>query len=247
MIGISLFKIGSATIYTYGAFLVIGVLLSCLAMFFMARSSGKQAAYLLDYIVYTALFGIIGARISFYIIYHSQFSSFVDIFKIWQGGLISYGGFILGIIAFILIVRSTKEKILPWLDILIVSALLGLAVGRFGSFLSGELAGIAATGSFAINGLYPVTLFEAIWNLIIFAFFFIFFMLGNSRIKSGVIAAQALAMYSLGRFFIEFYRAEDKIFIGLSISQIILIVIFAFACILFIKQISFRKKGARNA
>lgn len=246
MIGFTLFKIGSVTIYTYGLFLVVGIILACVLMYYLARASEKKTEYILDYIVYTALFGIVGARLAFYILYHSQFTSFVDIFKIWQGGLVSYGGFIFGITAFILAVRSTKEKILPWLDILLISALLGLAIGRLGSFLSGEIAGISHTGFLSANGMYPITLFEAIWNFLIFIFLSVFYFRGHSSMKSGIIALESLMLYSLGRFFIEFFRAEDKVLIGLSLSQIILVFIFIISGILFASQVIGRK-GERNA
>lgn len=247
MIGLSLFKIGSVTVYTYGLFMVLGILLACSAMYLLANTSKKSTKYILDYIVYTALFGIIGARIAFYILYRSDFSSFIDIFKIWQGGLVSYGGFIFGIAAFVITVRSTKEKILPWLDILLISALLGLSIGRLGSFLSGEIAGVAYNGFLNVNGMYPITLFEAIWDFLIFVFLTMFYIRGYGYIKSGMIALQGLMLYSLGRFFIEFFRAENKIIFDLSGSQVVLIIIFIISAVLFVRELGLNKKGISDA
>jgi phosphatidylglycerol:prolipoprotein diacylglycerol transferase len=246
MIGISIFKIGSVTVYTHGFFLVLGVLLASAVMYYLARVNKKNTTYLLDYIVYTALFGIIGARILFYILYRSDFASIVDIFKIWQGGLVSYGGFVFGIVAFVLAVRSSKEKILPWLDLLLVSALLGLAIGRLGSFLSGEIAGIASSGTLAVNGVYSVTLFESIWDFVIFVFLGVIYLKERSSIKPGILTLEVLMLYAFGRFVIEFYRAESKIVLGLSGSQLVLAVVFLVSVVLFVRQIITIQKGATD-
>ncbi len=245
MIGITLFKIGGVTVYTHGFFLALGVLLASLAMYAFARMSGKRTDYLLDYVVYTALFGIIGARVLYFILYPSQFSGFIDVFKIWQGGLVSYGGFIAGVAAFALAVRGSKEKVLPWLDILVISSMLGLAIGRLGSFLSGEIAGIANTGTLAVAGAYPVTLFEAIWDFAVFVIFGLIYYKSRARLQSGILTLEVVMLYALGRFFIEFFRAERKIVLGLSGSQIFLMLIFLSVIGIFIGKLIVQK-GAAN-
>lgn len=245
MIGLIFFKIGGITVYTYGFFLVLAVLLASTAMLFFAKRSDKKTDYLLDYVVYTALFGIIGARILFYILYRDDFSNFVDIFKIWQGGLVSYGGFAAGIAAFILAVRASKEKILPWLDILAISSVLGLAIGRLGSFLSGETAGIASVGILSFAGAYPVTLFESIWDMAIFIILSFVYVKRQDKIMPGILTLETLMLYALGRFVIEFFRAESKIVLGLSGSQIFLTLIFLVSIGMFTWQLII-KKGAEN-
>lgn len=247
MIGITLFQIGNLTVYTHGFFLVMGIMLASFLMYYAAKRGSLPTEHLLDYIVYTVLFGIIGARVAFYLLYSQQFSNFIDLFKIWQGGLVSYGGFITGIIAFVLIVRSSKEKILPWLDILAISLLLGLAVGRFGSFLSGELAGLPSSGIFQVRGLFPVTLAEAFWNLALFVLLSVVYFRNNTKIKPGILTLEVLMLYAIGRFIIEFFRNDSTMVIGLSLSQLVLAVIFVTSIAIFIKLILIERKGAKNA
>ena len=246
MIGLTLFSVGSLTIYTYGFFFVIAIVLSAMSMYFAAKKKGISTEHLIEYLAYIILFGIVGARISYYLLYPSQFTSFIDIFKIWQGGLVSYGGFIFATVALIIAIKNFKDSILPWLDIFLLSALLGLAIGRFGSFLSGEMAGLPYSGIFSVQGLFPVTLAEALWNFIVFVILSSIFYSKNTNLKPGILALEVLMLYSMGRFIIEFFRNESTIIVGLTLSQLVLVIIFVVSVSAFISRILFEKKGVQN-
>jgi phosphatidylglycerol:prolipoprotein diacylglycerol transferase len=246
MIGETFFKIGSLTIYTYGFFVMLAVLATSLIIYLLAQKAKLQKTVIFDLVIYTLLFGIIGARITFYVLYSDQFSSFWDIFKIWQGGLVSWGGFIFGIVAAVAVLKIYKENTLKWLDILAISSLLGLSIGRFGSFLSGELAGLSFNGLFSVSGVYPVTLYESLFLLVVFFIWLIFYL--NSRLKAtpGIFGLGVLATYSLGRFLIDFFRQESDIFAGISLGQLFSVMILFISIIVFMMYIISKKKGPEN-
>ena len=246
MIGETLFKIGSLTIYTYGFFVMIAVLAASAIIYLLAKKNNLQRTVIFDLVIYTLLFGIIGARITFYILYPDQFSSFWELFKIWQGGLVSWGGFITGLIAAVVVLKIYKENVLEWMDILAISGMLGLSIGRLGSFLSGELAGISHKGPFSISGVYPATLFESLLLLVLFFIWSILYLKFKSKIIPGAFGLGVLASYSLGRFLIDFSRQESDIFAEISLGQLTSLVILILSIVVFIIFIISKKKGPEN-
>jgi len=246
MIGEKLFQIGSLTIYTYGFFVMLAVLSTSLMIYLLAQKANLQKTVIFDLVIYTLLFGIIGARITFYILYPDQFSSFWEIFKIWQGGLVSWGGFILGIAAAITVLKIYKENILKWLDILAISSLLGLAVGRLGSFLSGELAGLPYKGYFSISGVHPVTLYESLILLFIFFIWLILYLKYYKTMTPGIYILGVVGTYSLSRFIIDFFRQESDVLASFSLGQLFSIVVLALSIVIFVIYIISKKKGPEN-
>ena len=246
MIGETLFRAGSVTIYTYGLFVMLAVLATTIMIYLLAQKVNLRRTVIFDLVIYTLLFGIIGARVAFYILYSDQFTNFWEVFKIWQGGLVSWGGFILGIIAAVTVLKIYKENIFKWLDILAISTLLGLSIGRFGSFLSGELAGLPYKGPFSISGVYPVTLYESVILLVFFFVWLVFYLKFKLKISAGTFALGVLASYSLIRFSIDFLRQENDVFAGISLGQIFALSILLLSAVIYTTYIISKKKGPEN-
>ncbi|MCK5533512.1 prolipoprotein diacylglyceryl transferase, partial [bacterium] len=103
------------TIHTYGFFMAIAFLISLKVVIYRAKKVGIEDEIIYDLSLIILISGIIGARIleglinfSFYI-YNP-----VEIFKIWKGGLVFYGGFVaavLGVIIFIFKKRLNLGRI----------------------------------------------------------------------------------------------------------------------------------------
>ena len=246
MIGEKLFQLGSLTIYTYGFFVMISILAAALIIYLLCQKSKLNKAVIFDLVIYTLLLGVIGARIAYFILYPDQFQSLLEIFKIWQGGLVSWGGFIFGVVAAIVVLKIYHENVLKWLDILAISSLLGLAIGRFGSFLSGELAGLPYSGPLSIAGFYPVTLYESMFLLILFFVCLVFYLKFKSQSTPGIFILGIFATYSLGRFLIDFFRQEGDLLLGISFGQLFSFVILLISVTIFIVYFITKKKGPEN-
>lgn len=195
--------------------IIIGVLLSTWALFYLAEKLKLSRASLVDNISSTVLFGIIGARLAYVILNYKELSSFWQAFYIWQGGLVSWGGFVAGGIALIILLRSQKQPLLPWLDALSLATLLGIAVGRIGCALTGDIVGRVSQ---RFPAGFPVAATEAIAAGVLFvALLIVFFKFKN--LASGILMAEAWFGYALIRLIVDGFRNEKAFFMGLTLSQ----------------------------
>jgi len=96
-----------------------------------------------DLLFYCVLGVILGGRLGYVLFYKASYylANPLDIFKVWQGGMSFHGGF-LGVIIAVMVFSVQRGR--PWLEITDFIAPLvptGLAAGRFGNFINGELWG----------------------------------------------------------------------------------------------------------
>jgi len=246
----TLFKIGTVTVYTHGLLAVLGILVGAAILFFLARGRKLDTQYLFDNLVYSILAGIIGARLTYYFLYPDQFSSWREIFFLWQGGMVSYGGFIIGGLSLWALLKMQKEPVLKWLDITALAFIPGLILGRVGNIMAGEYSGVMAKSRFNLGGLVPIPLLE-IFLLVAIGGILIIIYRFYSRKISGLIFGLLALLYPLGRFVIDFWRDESKMLWRLSAGQItglalaILAIIFIYY--IYRQNIKLKRIGGKNA
>ena len=119
--------------------------------------------------------------------------------------------------------------------------MLGLAIGRIGCFLRGCCHGVITKVPWALYDLktgiarQPTQIYSIFFALSLFLF--ISFLKQKKRFD-GFLFLNMTIMYSIFRFFIEFIRTTPKIFLSLTLSQWISILLFIFALIfIFIRSI----------
>lgn len=220
-----LFEIGSLTFYTHGVFAVLGIVLGSFVIYKLAKEKKYKTEYLFDNLVFAVLWGIIGARLSYFIVYPQYLDNWTEVFFVWQGGLISYGGFILGLCAFIVLLSRQKESIGKWLDIGSVGFFVAVFIGRIGDIFAGEYAGKMTPSKwlsiFPDNNLIAVPFFEALLCLLIVGLLAIAYRKFYDKLKYTRMFLASFFLYGLGRFFIDFGREEKDIIVGLSLGQIV--------------------------
>ena len=231
-----LFKIGGLIFYTHGVIAVLGILLGSFILFLLAQKQRLKTDFLFDNIVYSVLIGIIFARITYFIIYHGQFANFREIFYLWQGGMVSYGGFIFGIIAFVFLLKAQKERLQGWMSVSSIAFSAGLLLGRIGDIFAGEYAGVPTTNKFNLDGFVPIPVYEAILLCLICITLIILYRVVTKLFEKYGFIFLVLA-YSLGRFIIDFWRQENDIFLGISLGQIVSLIIFLTALIYFVTKL----------
>jgi phosphatidylglycerol:prolipoprotein diacylglycerol transferase len=103
----------------------------------LARREGLDPERVLDLCLWIFLGGLVGARLLFVLRNPQQFHGPLDFFKIWQGGIVFYGGVVAAIGVFWWYTR--RHELPPWrvLDVLAPAIALGIGVGRFGCLLNG--------------------------------------------------------------------------------------------------------------
>lgn len=235
-----LFQLGSLTFYTHGVLAVVGIIAGSILVYKLAKLLELNTDFFFDNIVYTALAGIIGARIAYFLIYSANFDSWTKIFYLWEGGLVSYGGFILGAIAFVLLLRSQKEPIMKWLDATSIGFFLGLFIGRIGDLFAGEYAGTLTNSKylsvFSGNSQIAIPFFEAILCLIIFTIAIFSYYKFYDQLNSGILFLGTFFLYGLGRFIIDFGRDEKDLFLRLSLGQFVSLGVIIITFILLLRQ-----------
>ena len=118
--------------------MVTGFIVAYFLLLHLSRKITNNNQIITNILIYSLIAGVIGAR-AFYVIHHlSQFEGdFLSVFATWRGGLEFYGGIILAVPVIIIYLSYRKLPILPYLDLLAIGIMAGLAFGRIGCFLNG--------------------------------------------------------------------------------------------------------------
>jgi len=239
-----LLSIGRVNIYTHGLMIALGAAIGGAVVYYLAKRRNLNTSTLFDTIVYSLLGGLVGARILYIILYPHQFNGILDMLAIWYGGLVSFGGIAIGLFIAWLILKSKNEPVYKWFDIGIIGLLAGWAVGRIGCLLNGDSVGIVSLSKIAVWGRIPTQIFESIWSLAVAGICF-WLLMKKKTLPSGLIFWLGLGGYAFGRFIIDFFRDENKIFLSLRLGQIgsLSLFILAFIVIFFMMR---TEKGSQN-
>lgn len=126
------------TVHSFGPMIVLGFTFGFLLVRRLSRNITSDPQVIYNVILYCLISGIVGAR-AFYVIHHLyQFrGNWLSIVATWQGGLEFYGGVIFAVPVIIFYLKHKKLPIRPYLDILAIGLMAGLAFGRIGCFLNG--------------------------------------------------------------------------------------------------------------
>lgn len=241
-----LIKLGPLTIRTYGFFVAVGLFVALQYILYKSKKEGIPEDAMFDLTLYSIVGGLIGARLTYVAFNFNLYSKNLwDILKIWEGGLVFYGGFIIGTISGLLYIFYHKElKIWTIADILAPAISIGHFFGRIGCFFAGCCYGKPTDLPWAVVfknpqclapinvPIHPVQLYEAFLNLVIFI---ILVAYDRKKHPTGLVFALYLFLYALVRFMLEFLRGDDRggFFIGLSPSQLLAIIAIITSVIIF--------------
>lgn len=209
-----LFKIGFLEIRYYGLVYVLGVLLT---YYYLKRKKVLGENELDRLMLYLTVGMFIGARL-FGIISQGFFILFKDpleFFRIWNGGMSFFGGFLGGLIGSYIVL---KKKIFYIGDFVVVPVSFALILGRLTNFVNQELVGRITDVSWCINFStasgcrHPYQLYAAFSHLLIFLF--LLFM-SKRNYRRGEIFWGFVAGYGLMRFATDFFR-ENPVILGLT-------------------------------
>jgi prolipoprotein diacylglyceryl transferase len=242
----SAFVIGPFTIHFYALCIIVGVAAAIwLGNRRFVANFPEAHGVVADVAIYAIPAGVIGGRLYHVItspeLYFGTSGHPADIFKIWNGGLGIWGAIALGtFIAFIAYRALARKKELPsflyFLDALAPGVLIAQAIGRWGNWFNGELFGrpldapwalavptfLRPSGYLSFTTFHPTFLYESIWCLVVAA---LLLNLG-ARLAPGSIFFLYVALYSLGRFFIEGLRIDTAhTFGGLRLNQYVAVLL----------------------
>lgn len=242
-----LFSIFGKEIHSYGVMASLGFLCGILTWVWLARRETRPPGFAADLGFWLMASGIVGSRLAYVFANWTYYrANLLEIVRIDQGGLIFYGGFLLGCVALILFARHHRLPLWHLADFAIPALAIGHGLGRVGCFLNGccygrpagdHLCGVVyppvcEPGKlFAGLPLYPVQIIESaalllIWVALVFAY--------PRRKKDGAVFALYLLLYPPVRFALEYLRGDERqSWLALDVAQVTSIALFLAGLLLF--------------
>lgn len=184
-----------------------------------------------DDLLFYGVFGVIaGGRLGYVLFYKPAYylQHPLEIFAIWQGGMSFHGGFLGVLVALWIFARVRGRRYLEVTDFVAPLVPLGLAAGRLGNFINGELWGRPASVPWAMVfpqvddvPRHPSQLYQfALEGVALFVILWIF---TRRRRPLGAASGLFLAGYGAFRFVAEYFREPDSFLgvlaLGLSMGQ----------------------------
>ncbi len=215
-----LLKIGKFSIHTYGFFVALGFLTAILFAKHEAKRKGMDYEKIMDLCFYILLAAIVGSRLLYIAINLDMFlSDPLEIFKIWNGGLVFYGGFIAALITLIVYLKKQKMPLWKTADIMAPALALGHCIGRIGCFFAGCCYGKPCDLPWAVTftnpatlapvgiPLHPTQLYSSASNLIIFGMLLLF---RRYQKFEGQLLLVYIFLYGIFRSIIEAFRGDFR-------------------------------------
>ncbi len=225
----------------HGIGIAVGFFLGGVLMARHAERKGISSDHVWNMLM-RAVFGVvIGARL-FYVVGHitDYVPNVLDILKVWEGGLVFYGGVFGGIIAAVPYARKHQIPFWDALDSAAPGFPLGLIFGRIGDLIVGDHLGgptslpfaFRATGGVPVSqplhpsclatfargdvGCHQTALYD-FWSVLVLLP--IVLLLARKPRPRGFLIVFTATFYGAARFFIDFARTGTDTYAGLRGTQ----------------------------
>ncbi len=257
-------------IQTYGLLMAVGFILCYFAARRLARLTGRDERDPDTIVMLAAIGGILGAR-SVYVWQNwgSEFASNpLAAFRVWQGGLVFYGGFLLAAALILVYAKLRREPLRSLADFCAVFVPLGHAFGRVGCFFHGCCFGGRCESALGVSfphgspawlhqvargeigrytpqalPVWPTQLIEAAGCLLLFGL--LWWLYRTQRARRGLCAGVYCSAYALLRFVGEWLRDDPRgeLYFGLTFSQCISVGLLLVGSLLIITALWRHKNG----
>jgi phosphatidylglycerol:prolipoprotein diacylglycerol transferase len=213
-----LVELGPIKVGWYGLMYVFGFTASYLLVRYQMKKKdfGLLKPEVENLYFYLILGLMIGARLGYVLFYDLKvyLAHPFEILAIWHGGMSFHGGLIGVLIVGILFSWRNKKSFWKITDLIIVTAPIGLGLGRIGNFINGELYGRVTDVPWAMifpkgGNLprHPSQLYESALEGGIL--FLILWLIKDKKLPAGGLLAIFLFLYGAFRFCVEFFREPD--------------------------------------
>lgn len=212
------FSLGPIHVHWYGLMYLLGFLGA------WALATWRVKHYRLDWtpeqvgdlIFYAALGVILGGRLGYMLFYNTQqmISQPLSIFKLWEGGMSFHGGLLGVMLALWYFAHKVNKTFLQVGDFVAPLVPLGLAAGRAGNFINGELWGRVTTAPWGMvfpqvdsQPRHPSQLYELGLEGIVL--FIVVWWYASKPRPAGCVSAIFLIGYAISRLIVECFREPD--------------------------------------
>lgn len=211
-------QIGPLAVHWYGLMYIVGFALAwTLGNYRAKRSHGTWTQSQVEDIILYSAFGVIcGGRLGYMLFY--DLPNFITnpllIFKVWQGGMSFHGGLLGVILCLWFYCRKNQKTLFQVTDFIAPLVPIGLASGRIGNFINGELWGRVTDVPWAMifpNGgdvpRHPSQLYEFFAEGVLLFIVLWFFSAKKPPYKA--VSGLFLVGYAIARFICELFRQPD--------------------------------------
>lgn len=252
-----LIDLGFIQIYWYSITMLLAIITGSFLFYKQLKKQKFSDDFIINFLFYTIIFGIIGARI-YYVIFNLDYylEYPIEIIELWNGGLAIHGAIIGGFLFILYYCKKHKINLFKITDSASVSIIIAQAIGRWGNFFNGEAHGDITTlehlkntfiPNFVIKGMkisdyyyLPTFYYESIWNIIGFIILIIIKKY-YKNLKLGQLTGIYFMWYSLGRFFIENMRTDSLMLGNIRVAMLISVLLFIVGAIL----VFYKRKDTR--
>lgn len=221
----STIEIGPISIHFYGLTLLLAITVAVVITGVRWTRRGGDWDLVFRVAVWGVAFGIVGARL-----YHviTSWNELPDAwwgpFAIWKGGLGIWGGIGLGALAGAIVARRSGVSVAELADCAAPALLVAQGIGRFGNWWNQELFGGPTDLPWGLEidpehrpfeyadaeTFHPAFLYEALWSFAMAAVLLAVERSFRRRIRPGNLFWLYVALYSLGRIWIEMLRVDPS-------------------------------------
>lgn len=251
--------LGPLEIRWYALAYIAGFILGWRSCLFLAGQGKTNPApqFYDEFLTWAVIGTILGGRIGYILFYQPDFylSHPFDMLEVWHGGMSFHGGLIGVLTVSFLFTRLHRLSYFAFTDILACVTPIGLGLGRMANFVNGELYGRVTDVPWAmvfprdIDHLprHPSQLYEAgLEGLALFIILMALSQIPAVRKRTGFLSGVFLALYSLFRFGVEFFREPDKqlgfLYGGATMGQLLCIPMFLFGVFLILRSQKFARQ-----
>jgi phosphatidylglycerol:prolipoprotein diacylglycerol transferase len=221
---------GGIPIFAYGTLIVVAFLVAAWwARRTAQRTLGLDPEHVFNVGFALLFLGLAGARLAYAFANYEEFAQRPSSFlKIWEGGLIGYGGLVAGLLFLAWwLPRKPAMRGFAFLDVLARATCIAFAIGWMASLLAGDdygsptrlpwgipasafepttPAAVAAARADPLARLHPTQVYESLFALLLFAGLTLY---ARGKPVSGRVFAWFLMLHPIGHSVIELFRGDD--------------------------------------
>ena len=224
---------GLTYLAAFGLFMWLGLRRLRHEPFVSVKGEGAWSRLDVEDILFMGVMGVVlGGRIGYCVFYKPGYylTHPLEVFAVWQGGMSFHGGMLGVCVAMIWFARSRRK---PWLQVLdfgVPCVPTGLAAGRIGNFINGELWGRVCSPDLPWGMVFqgagdmprhPSQIYQFLMEGLLL--FVLLWLYARKPHKPGQVTAAFFTGYGVFRFAAEFFREPDAhlgyLSLGMSMGQ----------------------------
>jgi phosphatidylglycerol:prolipoprotein diacylglycerol transferase len=237
-----LFQFFGVKVYGYGLMIMLGIIAALFLLSYRSKEKQYNEDNIWDMAILAIICGIIGGKVLYIITDIKYIIQQPSVLKNIGNGFVIYGAVLGGILAVYLYCKKKCWDVLSVFDLVIPSLPLAQGFGRIGCFLAGCCYGGVTTLPIGVEfsnspfapanvHVHPTQIYSSIFDFML-AFFLLWY--ARKERKKGRVFSLYLIIYSVGRFLIEFLRADPRGNVSIfSTSQFISLFIVVIGVVVF--------------